>query len=349
MDDLTGMKFGQWTVLERDYSKQYKTRDKRWMCECSCGVVKSVLGKYLKNGKSTSCGCSKKVDLSGSRFGKLLVVETLYNYNETNRATYRCLCDCGSEVYLGISSLSQQESCGCSRRVGDRVGETYGKLTIAEMLYNYKHQETYCRCDCECGSHDNIIRWNSLITGNTTSCGCNHSPSLIGQRFGMLVVTKETTGVSNQRTWECVCDCGNVVYRTSHELKRFYSCGCLKNKSAMEVCVKNILDDNHIEYIQQKRFDDCRDVFTLPFDFYLPNKNITIECDGIQHFEPIEHFGGMESFEIRQRHDRIKTNYCLLNNIKLIRLPYTLSDEDIKNILLDSTKILENPVTTTAV
>ena len=190
MEDLTGMQFGQWTVLEKDSSKLHKTRDKRWLCECSCGNIKSVLGKYLKNGKSTSCGCSKRVDLTGQRFGKLLVVATLYNYRESNRATYHCVCDCGNDTYLGIASLCKQMSCGCVRRV-DRTGETYGKLTIVEMLYDYKEGQTYCRCDCACGNKSYIARVDGLITGNTSSCGCTHSPSLIGQRFGMLVVKKE--------------------------------------------------------------------------------------------------------------------------------------------------------------
>lgn len=349
MEDLTGMKFGQWTVIERDYSKQYKTRDKRWMCRCSCGTVKSVLGKYLKNGKSTSCGCSKKVDLTGQKFGRLSVVETLYNYNNSKRATYRCKCDCGNEIYLGITALSRQISCGCSRTVDSHVGEKYGKLTITEMLYYYKNQETYCKCNCDCGSTGNIVRWSSLITGNTTSCGCIHSPSLVGEKFGLLTVIKEVPSENNQRMWECVCDCGNVVYRTSAELKRFYSCGCLQNKSIMEEYVKNILNENKIEYIPQKRFDDCKDTYPLPFDFYLPKYNAIIECDGRQHFEPVEFFGGEENFKIVQKHDQIKNNYCLTNNIKIIRLPYTLSFDDIKNTILNEIKILENPLTTIVV
>lgn len=349
MEDLVGMKFGQWTVLYKDNSKQYKSRGTRWICKCSGGVEKSVMGKYLRNGKSTSCGCSKKVDLTGQKFGKLTVIETLYNYNNSKRATYRCKCDCGNEIYLGITALSRQISCGCSRTVDSHVGEKYGKLTITEMLYYYKNQETYCECDCECESRGNIIRWNSLITGNTTSCGCIHSPSLVGQKFGLLTVVKEVQSANNQRMWECKCDCGNVVHRTSHELKRFYSCGCLQNKSIMEEYVKNILNENEIEYIPQKRFNDCRDIFPLPFDFYLPKYNITIECDGVQHFEPVEHFGGEEYLKVVQAHDQIKNNYCLVNNIKIIRLPYTLSFEDIKNKILDEIKILENPVTTIAV
>lgn len=348
MEDLIGMKFGQWTVLKRDDSKQYKGRGIRWICLCSCGVEKSVLGKYLKSGKSISCGCSKKVDLTGEKFEKLLVLDTLYGYNGSKRATYRCKCDCGNEIYIGVSSLYNQKSCGCSRFV-DHTGEKHGKLTIIEMLYNYRDGQTYCKCECDCGNKDYITRVDGLLTGNTTSCGCIHSPSLIGQRFGMLIVNKEIQSKSNQRVWECKCDCGAVVYRTSHELKRFYSCGCLQNKSAMEMFVKKFLYDINIMYVQQKRFDDCRDIFPLPFDFYLPDYNVCIECDGIQHFEPVAHFGGEDKFKVRQQHDQIKTNYCLLNNIELIRLPYTLSEEDIKNTILNIIKILENPVTTIVV
>ena len=47
--------------------------------------------------------------------------------------------------------------------------------------------------------------------------------------------------------------------------------------------------------------------------------------------------------------DSIKNNYCLKNNMKIIRLPYTLSFDDIQNIIMNEIKILENPVTTTAV
>lgn len=348
MENLIGMKFGEWTVIKRDNNKQYKARGKRWICECSCGKSKSVLGKYLKNGQSLSCGCLKKKDLKGQRFEKLTVIETVYGYNGNSRATYRCVCDCGNELYLQYSSLCQQKSCGCITRK-NYVGEKYGKLIITDMLYQYKNNETYCLCDCECGSSGNIIRLSSLRTGNTTSCGCKHSPTLVGQRFGMLVVCKEIESDTNQRMWECQCDCGNTIHRTSAELKHFYSCGCLQNKSRMEEYVTQLLKSREIAYEKQKRFDDCRDVFPLPFDFYLPNYYMAIECDGIQHFEPIKHFGGVEQFKIRQKHDKIKNTYCLLNNIQLIRIPYTMSDEDIDNILLNNIKILENPVTTTVI
>ena len=55
-----------------------------------------------------------------------------------------------------------------------------------------------------------------------------------------------------------------------------------------------------------------------------------IEYDGKQHFKPIEWFGGAENFKKQQRRDKIKDNYCQLHNIPLLRLPYTLSNEEIQ-------------------
>ena len=80
-----------------------------------------------------------------------------------------------------------------------------------------------------------------------------------------------------------------------------------------------------IEYISQKIFADCKDAHVLPFDFYLPQYNILIEFDGEQHYHPIprgKNNDGTKDYEILTKHDKIKTDYCIKNNIKLIRIPY---------------------------
>lgn len=53
--DLTGKKFGRWTVIKRS-DNQYTVAE-RWDCLCECGTEKSVIGSSLKNGTSKSCGC----------------------------------------------------------------------------------------------------------------------------------------------------------------------------------------------------------------------------------------------------------------------------------------------------
>lgn len=62
----------------------------------------------------------------------------------------------------------------------------------------------------------------------------------------------------------------------------------------------------------------------LKFDFklFIGDNIILIEFDGVQHFRPIERFGGLEYFQIRKERDEIKNKYCKDNNIPLYRLTY---------------------------
>lgn len=57
-------------------------------------------------------------------------------------------------------------------------------------------------------------------------------PSLVGQRFGMLVVEQQVeSSEAGQRRWLCRCDCGNVHRTTTDNLKRgrTTNCGCKKS------------------------------------------------------------------------------------------------------------------------
>ena len=100
--------------------------------------------------------------------------------------------------------------------------------------------------------------------------------------------------------------------------------------------IRHWLEKNNISYIYQHKYEDCKDVNPLPFDFYLPTYNILIEYDGEQHFKPIEYFGGQEKFELQQKHDKIKNEYCEKNNIPLLRIPYfkyNNIEEELNNFL----------------
>jgi hypothetical protein len=50
--------------------------------------------------------------------------------------------------------------------------------------------------------------------------------------------------------------------------------------------------------------------------------NILIEYDGIQHFKPVNLFGGIEEFDKTIVKDKIKSDYCMKNNINLVRISY---------------------------
>ena len=99
--------------------------------------------------------------------------------------------------------------------------------------------------------------------------------------------------------------------------------GCpICRESNGERKISKFLEENNINYVRQKKFDDCKYKEKLSFDFFIPNLSLAIEYDGIQHFKPIEIFGGQSEFEKNKIRDNIKNEYCLNNNIHLIRISY---------------------------
>lgn len=111
---------------------------------------------------------------------------------------------------------------------------------------------------------------------------------------------------------------GEFEQRPRHH---YNGAGCpMCRESKGERIIRKYLKENYIQFIPQKRFKDCRDKKPLPFDFYLPDFNICIEFDGEQHFKIKEQWGGEQGLLDRQRKDKIKTEYCENNNIKLIRI-----------------------------
>lgn len=61
-------------------------------------------------------------------------------------------------------------------------------------------------------------------------------------------------------------------------------------------------------------------------DIYVSNKKIAFEYQGRQHFEPIDFFGGLKSFEKQKKLDKKKYSKCKNKNVKLI---YWRFDEEI--------------------
>ena len=110
------------------------------------------------------------------------------------------------------------------------------------------------------------------------------------------------------------------------------------NSSRGETKIDKYLKDNNIKYESQKKFDECKYKNKIPFDFYLPDYNLCIEFDGVQHFEPVNKFGGEEALKINKEKDSIKNKFCKDNNIDLLRIHYT-EINNITNIIKEKLKI----------
>lgn len=100
----------------------------------------------------------------------------------------------------------------------------------------------------------------------------------------------------------------------------FGKTGCPKCKSSKgEDAIRNFLLRNNVNFEEQKMFKTCKNKRLLPFDFYLTDLNILIEFQGKQHFVYIANWNSLQQ---TQSNDRIKKEWCIENNIKLLEINY---------------------------
>ena len=338
-EDLTGMQFGNLTVIERDFTKG---REPHWKCKCTCGKITYPTTSRLKSGRSKSCGCMINVkDISGRKFGKLTA---LYRDND-DRRKYVCLCDCGNTKSIFRNSLvrGRTVSCGCHKKEKisqtltiDLTGQRFDRLTvIGKNISDSKYHEVCWDCMCDCGNKITVVS-SSLRKGITKSCGCLRSEitskrfslNLIGRQFDKLTVIDRVENYvsesgSQYSQWKCLCKCGCTKIVRGHDLVRgsVSSCGCLISKG--EEAIRKILHDKDIIFDTQYTFSDLKSDKgrALRFDFAIFDNHdlrCLIEYQGQQHYNENAWFGKQQ----REVTDDLKRRYCIDNHIKLYEISY---------------------------
>lgn len=131
--------------------------------------------------------------------------------------------------------------------------------------------------------------------------------------------TLKGIGSSSREYLDCVCPyCGTERKNTPVNLiKRGFRCNiCDVKISYPEKFMGTLLKMNNIKFETQKRFKDCKNKSELPFDFYIPEKNLIIETHGEQHYEYRKE--ARYCNETTLINDKIKKEYCKANNIELV-------------------------------
>lgn len=187
--------------------------------------------------------------------------------------------------------------------------------------------------------YDDWISWNDWLGHNTTT----HKKFLSYKKAKEFLFDKGLSSlqeyydyvVSNQIDFLPLSP--STYYKSEYKsINDFFSNHNI-NISYGEKKIINFLEKNKIKYEHQYKFDECVYKNKLIFDFFLPDDNICIEFDGRQHFEPIEFFGGLESFESTKIRDNIKNEFCIENGIFMCRISY----EDINIISKILNKLLK--------
>lgn len=128
-----GQKYNRLTVIEQTQERDGCGRI-MWLCRCDCGNLTKVDSSSLRNGNTKSCGCLQKEkagqslfqDLTGQRFGKLLVLERAEN-SWDGRVKWKCQCDCGTikEITGEVLRRGDAMSCGCMASKGEYLIRQY--------------------------------------------------------------------------------------------------------------------------------------------------------------------------------------------------------------------------------
>lgn len=148
-------------------------------------------------------------------------------------------------------------------QIKDLSGMRFGRLVVMkrgeDRIKPCGKKIVRWECKCDCGNEVTVSR-DSLMSGNTKSCGCLHSEQLsernvrssnaelVGQKFGRLTVVGIEKNIKNNRMWKCICECGNICIASTNSLRRgkVTSCGC-KRKENMP-----LLHENNITHGKSK-------------------------------------------------------------------------------------------------
>lgn len=123
--------------------------------------------------------------------------------------------------------------------------------------------------------------------------------------------------------------CGNTFITSVHNFNNGCRCPICRS-SKNEKIIFDFLKENNLDFVHQwtpENFKNGKN--SKKFDFYIPSKKLVIEYDGEFHYLPVF---GYEYLEKTKERDIEKDNYCRLDNINMLRIPFWES-ERIKEIL----------------
>lgn len=120
----------------------------------------------------------RKIDLTGQRFGKLVVLSETEKRMDNGSIVWRCRCDCGKLAEVSGRRLirGKVRSCGCLSApfYKDYIGKRFGRLTVIEPAGKIRKNGatvTWWKCLCDCG-RETTVSQTDLQKGDTKSCGC---------------------------------------------------------------------------------------------------------------------------------------------------------------------------------
>lgn len=192
------------------------------------------------------------------------------NFVQFRKTKYNCIY-CRKENFSIIQYTSKEDMMKLCKMFNVNYKGNYIKDHKSRILY-------------ECPKHLGIIQDSDYYNFKKSKFHCSYCASkhlttedLINHKNLQSNIIVLSEYKANDKKVKCKCKiCNNIWYVTPNHLKN--GKGCPKCKLSLgENELKMILDELDIKYIQQYKFENCKNINHLLFDFYLPELNVCIE------------------------------------------------------------------------
>lgn len=326
-----------------DYSKvEYKNGQTKVCIICpKHGEFWQMPEKHLQG-----CGCPKCCKKNRKYTTKEFVEEAYkvhkdkYNYSKVEyKDAFTKICIiCPEHGEFWQSPSAHLQGCGCPKCKGrgkttesfiEELKSIHGnKYDYSNVVYNGAFNPVRLICE----KHGEFITTpHSLLSG----CGCKkcgEESTHEKQRLSTEEFIKRARNIHgdkydyskveyvNAKTPVCVvCPKHGEFWVAPNSHISSKAIGCPKcSESVLETQVRVFCENNSINFIQQKTFKWLK---LQRLDFYLPEYNVAIECQGYYHFNP--HYMSLvsnsnENLLAQIKRDEIKYELCEENGVKIL-------------------------------
>ena len=315
-------------------------------------ILSSDTEDFIKKAREVQCYCCSKCaneatdDRCRSSLSDFItkareVHGDKYDYSKVDyvKSSIKVCIICPEHGEFWQTPNSHLRGCGCPK-CGHNASDDSKRLSLLEFIKKSrkKHGDKYDYSEVEyvnvntkvhiiCPEHG---EFEQLPNSHLQGCGCpkcgieKMRESISSSKEDFIKKAREVHGNKydyskveyvNNKTKVCIIcpEHGEFEQIASYHMG---GNGCPKcNLSHLERNVMNYLDEHGITYDYQKRF---KWLGRQSLDFYLPNYNVGIECQGEQHFFPVEYFGGDKTFKKTLQRDKRKKALCEKHGIKLL-------------------------------
>lgn len=229
--------------------------------------------------------------------------------------------------------------CGIQRTTDFHRKSNTQFIKEAKLIHDNKYDYSLTNYICQknkikikCNNCSKIFEQLPLnhLKGEGCPC-CNHSGKSPETTEGFIIKAKQVHGNKYDYSLVNYINCYEKVkiicpihgiFKQSPTKHLSHGCPICK-ESKGEQKIRNWLTKNNISFEAQKCFKECKGISNyLPFDFYIKEKNLLIEYQGIQHYKPIKIFGGIDTFNRQKELDNIKKNFAANNNFNFLEISY---------------------------